>query len=116
MSLYDKTPQNVTFVGGLRVRWVNFTVPLVLMDADGERLSFTLRLGLRRLFRPWVLRHADIVDVNVKPTMTGIGHGICLRRGGHADWVFWTFAPEAVLEKLRQLGYPVRGASCDPDA
>ncbi len=113
MSSDDEAPRVVTFIGGLYQHW---TFPLIALNANPERLCFSLRFGLGRWFGPWVLRHSEITEVTSDGTVVGVSSGVYMQRGKYDAWVFKTPHPVMVLLELERLGYPVRNATNGRDA
>ena len=106
MSSDDEAPKVVTFIGGLHEHW---TFPLIALNANPERLCFSLRFGLGRWFGPWVLRQSEITEVTSDGTVLGISSGVYMWRGKYDVLVFKTPHPAMVLLELERLGSDLLG-------
>jgi hypothetical protein len=98
------------FVGGVLIPGsVNIGPPWILLIPTEEKLEFQVRLGLHRIFRPWVIERQRVIRVfrtrsglmDPRPSLRVVGDDDDLQ------WSFRTSSPVEVMRRLEELGYPV---------
>ena len=107
---WDEVKDLVTgrpYVGGLQTSdLLVMTFPLVNLYVSEDRLVLEARFGLARLRRPWIVDREDVAYIGARaraPIMGTVQIG--LDRFTSLD--FWTWRSEEILDRLRDLGYPV---------
>ena len=96
------------FIGGLQLSPVqNTTQPWVELRATAHSLTLSLRFGFGRWWGPWIVKGGEVAKIKATDSKFFMGSGVEFHLLGGRLWAFWTFNPEAVLQCLRQLGYPV---------
>ena len=105
------------YVGGLRTEdFSNFTHPLVHLFVSKDRLVLRPRFGLARFWRPWVVDRTDVEYIearspgSIMTESVWIGTREPLWIGADAKTVliFWTWRSLAIVDRLRDLGYPCK--------
>jgi hypothetical protein len=106
---WDEVEDLVTgrpYVGRLQTIELVFSFPLVNLYVSEDRLVLEARFGLARLWRPWVVDREDVAYIGARaraPIMETVQIG--LDRFTSLD--FGTWHSEEILDRLRDLGYPV---------
>jgi hypothetical protein len=107
---WDEVKDLVTgrpYVGGLQTIELGvLSFPLVNLYVSEDRLVLKARFGLARLWRPWVVDRKDVAYIGARasaPIMETVLIG--LDRFTSLD--FGTWNSEEILDRLRDLGYPV---------
>jgi len=77
------------------------------MRATTDALSFSLRFGLGRIVRPWIITREEVSRIRATDSEFILLIGVELYKNNGRLWRFWTMSPEAVLRCLQELGYPV---------
>jgi hypothetical protein len=96
------------FIGGLQLSPVqNTTQPWVELRATADSLTLSLRFGFGRWWGPWIVKPEEVAKIKATDSKFFIGSGVEFHLLDGRLWTFWTFNPEAILQCLRQLGYPV---------
>jgi hypothetical protein len=96
------------FVGALHVPWrIYFSGPTVELRATSDALSFKPRFGLAHILGPWIASRGEVANISTSRHFWEIGIGIEFHLVDGRRWTFWVITPEAVLNRLQELGYPV---------
>jgi hypothetical protein len=99
--------RSASFRGGARVGRANATAPLVRLRADEEWVHIS---GALRLFGGpppvWIERDA-VARVKRISILRNPGINFESADGRYDSVIFWTFDPGAVLDALRERGWPV---------
>jgi hypothetical protein len=96
------------FVGGLNLSpRMNFTQPLVELNATRDTLSFRLRFGPGLFVGPWIVSRKEVARIRATDSDFSMVRGVELYLLDGRCWRFWTMKPGAVLNCLEQLDWPV---------
>ncbi len=105
--------RSARFRGGSRVGKANATVPLIRLRADEGWIHVTG--GLRMFGGPppvWIERCA-VDRVGRVSVLHNSGISFEAADGRYDGVIFWTFHPDAVLDALRERGWPVSDNEAD---
>jgi hypothetical protein len=100
------------FRGGLHVRdaGVNVTRPLVTLAADSECLSLSTMRPWGWLIRQREFARAEVTSVRVSDAGSWMLCGVELTTTTEGIVTFWSREPSKVMERLSELGWPVKHA------
>jgi len=93
-------------VPAAKVMRINATWPFAVLEIVGTRLTLELR-WLGRLFGPDSLSAEPDELKRVYPIRGFMSAGVGFTRRDGRDFYMWTGKGESVLDRLRDLGYPV---------
>jgi hypothetical protein len=109
IPLNDAGGPKKSYVGGMRLKSFNATLPLVRLDLfeDALRMRSSIRL-LNRLVPVWEARFEELTEVRAIGGSSIFTSGIRFRVHPTSDWViFWTSARPNVLSRIEALGLSV---------
>jgi hypothetical protein len=109
IPLNDAGGPKKSYVGGMRLKTFNATLPLIRLDLfeDALRMRSSIRL-LNRLIPIWEARFEELSEIRAIGGSSIFTSGIRFRACATSDWViFWTGSRPKVLSGLEALGLNV---------